>query len=210
MTRWYTEKKKEHFYQEAKRVGYRARSAFKLQQIQRRFHLIQKDDIIIDLGAAPGGWSQVAKDLVGKNGTVIGADLSAIKPLDDVFFIQGDITKPETIEQIMQTMKGKKADVVLSDMSPDISGNYSVDQARSAWLCGTALHIATQILRPGGHFLCKIFEGEDTKSFREKVKEQFIVVKTFSPEASRKSSSEVYIVAKSFKKLYKVSGISFG
>jgi 23S rRNA (uridine2552-2'-O)-methyltransferase len=210
MTRWYTEKKKEHFYKEAKRVGYRARSAFKLKQIQRRFHLIEKDNTIIDLGAAPGGWSQVAKELVGKHGTIIGADLSSIKPLDDVVFLQGDITAPETIERIIQTMKGKKADVVLSDMSPDISGNYSVDQARSAWLCDTALRIAAQILRPGGHFLCKIFEGEDTRSFLEKVKTQFMVVKTFSPEASRKSSSEVYIVAKSFKKLYKDSGISFG
>jgi 23S rRNA (uridine2552-2'-O)-methyltransferase len=210
MTRWYTEKKKEHFYKEAKRVGYRARSAFKLKQIQRRFHLIQKDNILIDLGAAPGGWSQVAKELVGKHGTVIGADLSAIKPLDDVVFIQGDITKPETIERIIGAMKGKRADVVLSDMSPDISGNYSVDQARSAWLCDTALRIASQILRPGGHFLCKIFEGEDTRSFLEKVKIQFMIVKTFSPEASRKSSSEVYIVAKSFKKLYKDSDISFG
>lgn len=210
MTRWYTEKKKEHFYQEAKRVGYRARSAFKLQQIQRRFHLIPKDGIIVDLGAAPGGWSQVAKELVGPQGLVIGADLSTIRPLDDVIFIQGDITKPETIQQIKETMHGKKADVVLSDMSPDISGNYSIDQARSAWLCHHALKVAEQILRPGGHFLCKIFEGEDTKSFIEKVKRHFMVVKTFSPEASRKSSSEVYIVAKSLKKLYKDSGISVG
>lgn len=210
MTRWYTEKKKEHFYQEAKRVGYRARSAFKLQQIQRRFHLIPKDGIIVDLGAAPGGWSQVAKELVGDKGLVIGADLSTIRPLEGVLFIQGDVTKPETIQQIMQEMHGKKADVVLSDMSPDISGNYSVDQARSAWLCDCALNAALQILRPGGHFLCKIFEGEDTKTFFEKVKRHFMIVKSFSPEASRKSSSEVYIVAKSFKKLYKDNGILVG
>lgn len=210
MTRWYTEKKKEHFYQEAKRVGYRARSAFKLQQIQHRFHLIPKDGIIVDLGAAPGGWSQVAKELVGDKGLVIGADLSTIRPLEGVLFIQGDVTKPETIQQIMQEMHGKKADVVLSDMSPDISGNYSVDQARSAWLCYCALNAALQILRPGGHFLCKIFEGEDTKTFFEKVKRHFMIVKSFSPEASRKSSSEVYIVAKSFKKLYKDNGILVG
>ncbi len=208
MTRWYKEKKKEHFYQEAKRVGYRARSAFKLQQIQRRFHLIPQNGLVVDLGAAPGGWSQVAKELVGGNGCVIGADLSSIRPLEGVLFIQGDVTKPETIQQIMQGMQDKKADVVLSDMSPDISGNYSVDQARSAWLCDTAFNVATQILRPGGHFLCKIFEGEDTKSFIETVKPHFTIVKIFSPEASRKSSSEVYIVAKSFKKLYKDTGIS--
>lgn len=208
MTRWYIEKKTEHFYKEAKRVGYRARSAFKLQQIQNRFHLIPKGGVVIDLGAAPGGWSQVAKELVGKEGLVIGADLSSIRPLEDVIFIQGDITKAETIEKIKEILNGKNADVVLSDMSPDISGNYSVDQARSVWLCDCALSVVQELLRPGGHFICKIFEGEDMRSFVETVKQRFMVVKIFSPEASRKSSSEVYIVAKSFKKLYKDSGIS--
>jgi 23S rRNA (uridine2552-2'-O)-methyltransferase len=200
MTRWYTEKKKEHFYKEAKRVGYRARSAFKLQQIQNRFHLIQRNDVVVDLGAAPGGWSQVAKELVGEQGIVIGADLSSINPLEGVDFIQGDLTQPDTIEHIKEMMGGRDADVVLSDMSPDISGNYSVDQARSAWLCECALAVADLVLRSGGHFICKIFEGEDTKTFIKKVQNRFTVVKTFSPEASRKSSSEVYIIAKSFKK----------
>jgi 23S rRNA (uridine2552-2'-O)-methyltransferase len=208
MTRWYIEKKKEHFYKEAKRVGYRARSAFKLQQIQDRFHLIPKDGIVVDLGAAPGGWSQVAKELVGTDGVVIGVDLSTIKPFEGILFLQGDVTKTETLEQIKDLMNGRNADVVLSDMSPDISGNYSVDQARSAWLCDCALHVVTQILQPGGHFICKIFEGEDTKAFLEKVKNQFLVVKTFSPEASRKSSSEVYIIAKSFKNPNKKGGAS--
>jgi 23S rRNA (uridine2552-2'-O)-methyltransferase len=208
MTRWYTEKKKEHFYQEAKRVGYRARSAFKLQQIQKRFHLIPKNGIVVDLGAAPGGWSQVAKELVGDQGIVIGIDLSSIKPSDGIIFLQGDVTKPTTLDEIKELIAGKNPDVVLSDMSPDISGNYSVDQARSAWLCDNAFHVAAHLLRPGGHFICKIFEGEDTKAFLEKVKQHFTVVKTFSPEASRKSSSEVYIVAKSFKNTYKKDNTS--
>lgn len=203
MTRWYTEKKKEHFYQEAKRVGYRARSAFKLQQIQNRFHIIPKDGIIVDLGAAPGGWSQVARELVGPNGIVIGIDLSTIQPFEDIQFLQGDVTKPETIQQLKDLMSGRNAHVVLSDMSPDISGNYSVDQARSAWLCECALHAATQLLQSNGHFICKIFEGEDTAAFLKKVKQHFQIVKTYSPEASRKSSSEVYIIAKSFKNTIK-------
>jgi 23S rRNA (uridine2552-2'-O)-methyltransferase len=203
MTRWYTEKKKEHFYKEAKRTGYRARSAFKLQQIQHRFNLIPKSGIVVDLGAAPGGWSQVAKEIVGEQGIIIGVDLSSIQPLENVQFLQGDITQTETIERIKNVMNNRRADVVLSDMSPDISGCYSVDQARSAWLCECALHVADQILKPGGHFICKIFEGEDTKKFIEDVKHRFTVMKTFSPEASRKSSSEVYIIAKSFKKYYK-------
>jgi 23S rRNA (uridine2552-2'-O)-methyltransferase len=209
MTRWYIEKKKEHFYKQAKQVGYRARSAFKLQQIQNRFHLIPKDGIVLDLGAAPGGWCQVAKELVGTQGIVIGVDLSSIKPFEDIQFLQGDVTKTETLEQIKDLMNGKNADVILSDMSPDISGNYSVDQARSVWLCESALHVVTQLLQPGGHFICKIFEGEDTKGFIEKVKHQFMVVKTFSPEATRKSSSEVYIIAKSFKKPYKKEDVSY-
>ena len=208
MTRWYTEKKKEHFYKEAKRAGYRSRSAFKLKQIQGRFHCIPKDGLIVDLGAAPGGWSQVAKELVGPQGIVIAADISPIQLLENVVFVQGDITKIETVKKIKAKMSRTEADVVLSDMSPDITGNYSVDQARSVWLCENALGVVQEILRPGGHFICKIFEGEDMKSFVEKVERLFMVVKIFSPEASRKSSSEVYIVAKSFKKLYKESSIS--
>jgi 23S rRNA (uridine2552-2'-O)-methyltransferase len=201
MTRWYREKKREHFYKEAKRVGYRARSAFKLQQIQQRFHIIPKSAIVVDLGAAPGGWSQIASELVGDKGTVIAADLSPIKPLLNVQCIQGDVTQPETITRLKQLMETKKADVVLSDMSPDISGNYSVDQARSTYLCECALDATSQILKPGGTFVCKIFEGEDTKGFLEKVKHRFSLVKIFSPEASRKSSSEVYIIAKVYKKI---------
>lgn len=209
MTRWYTEKKKEHYYKKAKHVGYRSRSAFKLQQIQIRFHLIPKNGIVVDLGAAPGGWSQVAKEFVGKKGTVIGADLSLIQPIESIQFLQGDITESETIEQIKILLNGKKVDVVMSDMSPNISGNYSVDQARSVWLCKCSLHVVDKILRKKGHFICKIFEGEDTKKFIELVKKRFKTVKTFSPQASRKSSSELYIIAKQYKDSYINSNNSF-
>ena len=201
MTRWYREKKREHYYKEAKRLGYRARSAFKLKQIQKRFDVFSKEDIVIDLGAAPGGWSQTAKEFVGKQGIVIGADILQIKPLDNVQFIQGDITDNETLEEIKQILNDNKADVILSDMSPDISGNYSVDQARSLWLCEQALDVAEQLLHSGGTFICKIFEGADTKGFIEKVKNRFSSVRTFTPDASRKSSSEIYIIAKSLKNI---------
>ena len=199
MTRWYIEKKREHFYKEAKRVGYRARSAFKLQQIQKKFHIFSKKDIVIDLGAAPGGWSQVAKELVGESGLIIGVDILPIRPLDGVVLIQGDLTEEETREEINEHMENKQADVVLSDMSPDITGNYSIDQARSMWLCKNALETAEIMLRPGGNFICKIFEGEDTKKFVNTVKQRFCMVKKFSPTASRKSSSEIYLIAKSLK-----------
>ena len=201
MTRWYREKKREHFYKEAKRVGYRARSAFKLKQIQNKFNILSKNDFVIDLGAAPGGWSQVATEFVGSQGKVIGVDILPVEPLDNVQFIQGDITNNETLEKIKQTIKDK-ADVILSDMSPDISGNYSVDQARSVWLSEKALDAAEQLLKPGGNFVCKVFEGGDTKEFIEKTKRRFYIVKRFSPKASRKSSSEIYVIAKSLKKVY--------
>jgi 23S rRNA (uridine2552-2'-O)-methyltransferase len=198
MTRWYTEKKKEHFYKEAKRVGYRARSSFKLLQIQSRYNVIKKGDTVIDLGAAPGGWSQVAKELVEDQGVVIGIDLSSIDRIPGVTFLQGDMTKESSLKDLENALIGKKADVVISDMSPDISGNYSVDHARSVYLSMQALKTAETLLRPGGNFVCKVFSGEDLEDFIKMVKERFQVVKRHSPPATRKSSSEIYIIAKLF------------
>lgn len=200
MTRWYTEKKKEYFYNEAKRVGYRARSAFKLIQIQKKFNILRKDNIVIDLGAAPGGWSQVAKEIVGINGLVIGIDISLVKPISGITFLKGDITSEASVNELLDIIGGKKVDVVLSDMSPDISGNYSVDQARSVFLCEQALSTAELVIKLGGNFVCKVFEGEDLKDFLQKVQKKFRTLKQFSPEASRKSSSEIYIIAKFFQK----------
>ncbi len=199
MTRWYSEKKKEHYYKEAKKRGYRARSAFKLQQLQRKFSLISQGNVVLDLGAAPGGWSQVASVLTGKTGTVIGVDPLPIAPFEGVTFLQGDITKEETMDALEQLLNDTPVDVVLSDMAPDISGNYSVDQARSIWLCQQALAASHRFLKPGGHFLCKLFQGEDTANFLKTVKRQFKTVKTSSPPASRKSSSEVYLIARFFQ-----------
>jgi len=196
MTRWYSEKKREHYYKQAKKNGYRARSAFKLLQIQKKFKIINKDDIVIDLGAAPGGWSQVAKKIVGKNGTVIGIDISPIKPINDINFIKADLTKKSTIEKLQEILENKKVDVILSDMAPDISGNYTVDHAKSIYLCEQALKVSEKILKKNGSFVCKVFDGEDLQNLIDKFKTRFITVKQFSPKASRKSSSEVYIISK--------------
>ena len=196
MTRWYSEKKKEHFYKEAKRAGYRARSAFKLKQIQKKFRILKKGNSVIDLGAAPGGWSQVAKEIVGENGSVIGIDLSPIKSIKGITFLQGDITKDTSLDDLYSIVGENKADVILSDMSPDISGNYSVDHARSIFLCEQALITAESLLKTGGIFVCKVFSGEDLQSFIEKLNEKFKLVKQFTPEASRKASSEIYLIAK--------------
>jgi len=199
-TRWYKEKKREHFYKEAKKVGYRARSAFKLKQIQKKFKILKEGDIVVDLGAAPGGWSQVAKEIVGETGTVVGIDLLPIEPINKVTFIKGDMTQNNSFEKIKNILEDKKADVVISDMSPNISGNYSVDQARSIYLCEQALKTANLLLKNNGCFVCKVFEGEDYNSLKNKIKDQFKVVKHFAPPASRKSSSEKYIIAKYVQK----------
>jgi len=200
MTRWYSEKKKEHFYKEAKRVGYRARSAFKLLQIQKRFNILKPNNTVIDLGAAPGGWSQVAKDIVGEKGTVVGIDISPLKPIRGVTFLQGDMTKETSVNELIEIIGEKKADVVLSDMSPDISGNYSIDHAKSIYLNQQAFETAKMALKLGGNFLCKIFSGEDLENFINDVNKHFKSIKRFSPQASRKSSSEIYIIAKNFIK----------
>lgn len=198
MTRWYKEKKKEHFYKKAKKEGYRARSAYKLLQIQKKFHIIQSGDIVVDLGAAPGGWSQVAYDLVQPDGFVVGVDLSFIKPYKDVQFLKGDMTKDETIHNILELVDFEPVSVILSDMSPDISGNYSMDHARSIHLAGQALKTAQQILCKNGSFVCKVFMGDMLQEFVGDIKQSFKQVKQFSPKASRKSSSEQYIIAKSY------------
>jgi len=194
MTKWHVERKKDYYYKEAKKQGYRARSAFKLIQIQNRYKIIRKGAVVIDLGASPGGWSQVAAKYASK---VIAVDLQQMPPLEGVEFIQGDITKKDIIEKIGKYVD--KVDVVISDASPNISGNYSMDQARSVWLCQNALKIAKEFLKENGNFLCKIFEGEDYPEFLNEVKKLFKMVKPHAPKASRKQSSEIYIVAKGYK-----------
>jgi len=193
-TRWYRERKKEYYYRTAKKEGYRARSAYKLLQIQKRYRIIRKGNLVIDLGAAPGGWSQVA---VQRGAKVIAVDKDYMDPIEGVHFIQGDITEQSTIQKIKE--KAEKVDVVISDISPNISGNYTLDQARSTWLSENALNIAMKTLKENGRFVCKVFVGEDYPEFLKKIKENFRMVKAFSPQASRKSSSEIYVIAIGFK-----------
>jgi len=200
MTRWYREKKREHYYKQAKKDGYRARSAYKLKQINKKYNLIKNGDIVVDLGAAPGGWSQITKKIIGPNGKIVGVDILKIKPIEKITFIKGDMTKSETIDEIIENLNGKYADVIISDMSPDISGNYDVDHARSIFLCQMALETSKKILKENGNFLCKVFDGRDLEDFIKDLKDNFSFVKRFSPQASRKSSSELYLIAKDFYK----------
>ncbi len=198
-TRWYSEKKHEHYYKQAKKTGYRARSAFKLKQINQKFKVLKKGDNVLDLGAAPGGWSQVAKEIIGNNGKLIGVDLLPIRPIDNVIFLEEDMRETETISKIKEILGEEKIDTVISDMSPDISGNYDIDQARSIYLCTKAFETAELFLKNNGNFVCKVFEGSDFNDFIEELKPRFNSIKRFHPKASRKSSSEIYIISKGFK-----------
>jgi len=195
-SRWYRELKHEHYYRSAKSEGYRARSAYKLLQINKRYHIIRRGDTVIDLGAAPGGWSQVAAKMGAR---VIAVDIQQMEPIEGVIFIHGDITDEKTLERIEQ--EAGEVDAVISDMSPNLSGHYVMDQARSVWLSTNALNVARRLLVEHGNFLCKVFVGEDYPPFFEEVKKYFNMVKPHSPQASRKRSSEIYIVAKNFRGL---------
>ena len=180
------------FQRRARREGYRSRSVYKLMDIQKRSKIFRKDDTVLDLGAAPGGWSQVALEYIDEDGKLVGVDLQHILPLKGAQFLQGDIREPETRKELEKLVP--KADVVLSDMSPNLSGNYSVDQARSVELSTLALEIASE--RKAKSFVVKVFEGSDFQDFRKAVIDEFGSVRTLSPEASRKQSSEVYLIAK--------------
>lgn len=196
--RWRAERKRDFYYRKAKAEHYRSRAAYKLKQIDFRFDLIHRGDTIVDLGASPGGWSQVAAELAGEGARVFALDLDRMPPVPGVEFVRGDIRDEAVVNRLLDMMPGK-ADVVISDMSPDISGNYSYDHARSVELCEHALRFATRVLRPGGNFCVKMFYGDMSKDFVHSVTQHFDEVHTHHPKASRSTSSELYVVGLGFR-----------
>jgi 23S rRNA (uridine2552-2'-O)-methyltransferase len=184
---------KDHYYRKAKEQGYRARSAYKLLQMNQKFHLIKKGDSVVDLGAAPGGWLQVSRQLSG--GKVLGVDLEEIEPISGVVTRQADMTREGTLDLLREALGGD-ADVVISDAAPNLSGAWDVDHARSVDLARSALALARRLLKPRGHFLVKVFQGDMYPDFLAEVKREFSQVQAHSPPASRKESAEIYIVAK--------------
>ncbi len=193
--RWVQEHHRDAHYRQAKREGYRARSAYKLIEINNRYQIIRPHDDVVDLGCAPGGWLQVIRNLT--DGKVVGIDLKRITPLQDVIFIRGDMTSEKVLDQLDKEVGGK-LNTVVSDMSPNITGHYTMDQANSVYLAEMALKTAEQLLNIGGNFVAKVFEGDLFPEFLRQVKTKFSRVKVHNPKASRKSSSEVYIVAKNY------------
>jgi len=199
---WMQERRRDYYYRKAKQLDYRSRASFKLIQINDRFNLFEPGMAVVDLGAAPGGWLQVAAERVGPKGIVVGVDLQPIEPLDGVRTIKVDIRREEVREELL-AMTGGKVDIVLSDMSPNISGSYSMDHARSIELCEMALSFALSTLSRGGKLVFKMFEGDMSRDLVDEVQKHFASVKRYSPQASRSSSSEVYVVAKGFGKVPK-------
>lgn len=188
--------RKDEYYNKSKQQGYRARSAYKLAQIDDEAHVLSEGDAVVDLGAAPGGWLQIASERVGDSGTVVGVDLQRIKDLEGVETIKGDITDEKTREQIREI--AGEVDAVVSDMAPNMTGEYSLDQARSVHLARQAFETAKDVLAANGDFVVKVFQGRDVEDLRANMEETFQYVRTMSPDASRDESSEVYLVAKGF------------
>ncbi|PTD94019.1 23S rRNA (uridine(2552)-2'-O)-methyltransferase [archaeon SCG-AAA382B04] len=191
-------KDKDKYWKKAKNEGYRARSSYKLKQINKRFEVIKKSERVLDIGAAPGGWLQVSKEIVGDGGKVVGVDLKKIKPIKNVKTIKGDITQKSTIDKIKQVEE--EFDVIISDASPDLSGNWSVDHAKSIDLVRKTLDLLEELLKPRGNYLVKVFQGEMYHSFYEEVKNKFNFVKAHSPDASREQSAEIYVIGKDYRK----------
>jgi 23S rRNA (uridine2552-2'-O)-methyltransferase len=182
----------------AKDQGYRARSAYKLLQMNRSYNIIKKGDKVVDLGCAPGGWLQVALKEVGSSGKVIGVDLKPVTPVAGATILQGSIENPNVLSEIAEIL-GCKADVILSDMAPNVSGVWDIDHARQISLSTIALGFARQVLRVGGSSVFKIFEGEMLKEFKSELRKSFGKVLLSKPSASRQESSELYIVCLDFK-----------
>lgn len=191
---WMREHINDPYVQQAQKDGYRSRAAYKLLEIDERDHLIKPGMVVVDLGATPGGWSQVAANKIGDKGKVIALDLLPLNPLPRVEFIQGDFREDGVLAQLEEKLGGKQIELVISDMAPNISGIDLSDQARSIYLAELALEFAAQHLKPGGAFLVKVFQGVGFEDYVKTMRNHFRKVVSRKPKASRDRSSEVYML----------------
>jgi len=197
--RWLQEHFNDPWVAKAQAEGYRSRACYKLIEINDKDRLLRPGMRVLDLGAAPGGWSQVAARLVGDHGTVLASDILEMEPLAGVTFIQGDFREDEVFQQILGALGGGKADLVISDMAPNMSGSRAVDQPRAMYLAELALDMAKTVLEPEGRFLVKAFQGEGIEEFRRSLHDSFRTVVTRKPAASRPRSNEVYLLGSGLK-----------
>ena len=190
---WVKARRRDPYYRAAKAQGLRSRAVFKLLQIQDRFGLIYAGDVVLDLGAAPGGWSRAAAELVGPRGRVVAVDRVRMAPMDRVTFVTGDFTHRDTQTIIFEALRSP-ADVVLSDAAPRLTGHRSLDVARTLDLARAALGLAGKALRSGGRFVAKVFQGDGYRTFLSEAREEFAAVKAYVPPATSKGSAETYVV----------------
>jgi 23S rRNA (uridine2552-2'-O)-methyltransferase len=199
--RWLAEHFSDEFVLRAQREGLRSRAAFKLEEVDQRDHLLRPGVTVLDLGAAPGGWSEYAAKRLGGKGRVIATDILAMDPLPGVEFVQGDFTQDEVLAAIRERLGPDPVDLVLSDMAPNMSGVDDVDQARAVHLAELALELARQVLRPGGDLLVKAFQGAGYEALVKAARAEFETVAVRKPKASRSRSNEVYLLARKRKRV---------
>lgn len=197
--RWLKEHFDDHWVKRAQEAGYRSRASFKLIELDEKDKLFRPGMTILDLGAAPGGWSQVAAQRCGASSLIVASDILPMDPIAGVDFVQGDFREELVFEQLLEKLKGRKVDLVMSDMAPNISGNKSVDQPRAIYLCELALDMATRVLAEDGCFLVKLFQGQGSDDYRVQVQRHFGKLTTRKPDASRARSTEVYLLAQGLR-----------
>lgn len=198
-SRWKRRQERDPYVERAAREGWRSRAVFKLEQIQQKERILRPGMRVVDLGAAPGAWSQYAARIVGPRGRVWAVDLLPMEPIPGVEFLQGDFTDPATVETLRRAIGDEKVDLVMSDMAPNISGTRAIDQPRSIGLAEEALLFATEVLAPGGTFLVKLFQGEGFPEFVQQARRAFGTVKLLKPKASRPESREIYMLARNHR-----------
>ncbi len=196
---WRDRQERDPYVQKARRDGWRSRAVYKLEYIDRKERLLKPDMVCIDLGAAPGSWSQYVTQKLKGRARIVAVDLLPMDSLPDVEFIQGDFQDDAVFEQLLATVGDQGADLVMSDMAPNISGTRAVDQPRSMYLVELALDLARRVLKPGGSFVCKLFQGEGFDAFVVDARQSFGKVRVMKPAASRKGSREVYLVARNYQ-----------
>ncbi len=197
--RWLDRHFKDEFVKQAQKEGYRSRAVYKLLEIQERDRLLKPGQVVVDLGAAPGGWSQVAHKTVGRKGAVVALDILPMEPIPEVEFIQGDFREDAVLEKLRNLLDGRAVDLVISDMAPNVSGMAAVDLPRAMYLCELALDFAREVLKPGGGLVVKVFQGEGFDQYIRDLRDAFGKVVTRKPKASRPRSREVYLVATNYK-----------
>lgn len=196
--RWLHEHHTDRYVKQAREAGYASRAAYKLLELNEKDTFLKRGMVVVDLGAAPGGWSQVSAQVVGQSGQVFALDILPMDPIPGVDIIQGDFTEESVLEQLLALINGKLVDLVISDMAPNISGNKHIDQPKSLHLIELALECAYKVLKPGGAFLVKVFQGGGVDTLMKEMKPHFKTVKVRKPQASRARSREFYIFATGF------------